>query len=195
LGERKGVFNMRLESRLTPFLHAYKVKGLHQFLSDYKHIIIEIAHMDRDHGEDGVYNVPICIEADKADWTTELHEIHERLVDKFYIWEKSEYIPPSDFGAYVQEEGKCSNVWHNHIEDNSSIVTVCYIDPPKEGGEISFMFKGEVESFAPQEDMIYIFPSWALHRPEPHKGKTRVSINWGKYSQSKVINKVTGDIW
>lgn len=181
---------------ISKYIHGYFVTGLHDLLTAHKEEIDAQFHEEK--GKIG-YNVPL--RRDKL-WLN-LRDIHESVFSNFYLFQEKFCPMDSDFSVYKQTNEKWSRpdhlpphkVWHNHIED-STITSVCYLDPPKDGGELSLFMCGAKEKIKPVKDIIYTFPSWILHKPEAQKDKTpRYSINWGKYSFHKVVHKVTGDLW
>jgi hypothetical protein len=82
-----------------------------------------------------------------------------------------------------------------------TICGVMYLDLPRIGGEIEFIEypdRGENNpiKIKPQEDKIYLFPSWLYHRPLPHISPiTRICINFGYVSNSRPILKNYGIRW
>lgn len=179
---------------LDEYFHAYHVPNFHNTLLTYKDFIIEEFYQKKDNNEHN--NVVIN--------NIELKEYLDKhlffILNKFYILEiyrnyNNQYL------SYVQDnthEGDPN--FHSHVRQKVSITSVMYINPPKigDGGEISFCFthSNHVKTFQPQEDMIYLFPSWAFHKPEIQTAKTpRICINWGIYSYTRPIHKITGNIW
>lgn len=176
---------------LDEYFHAYHVPNFHNTLLTYKDFIIEEFYQKKNNDNNTIIN------------NTGLKEYLDKhlffILDKFYI---SEIYPSyNQYLSYVQDNNhKGDPHFHSHIKDKVSITSVMYINPPKvgEGGEISLCFthSNNVKTFQPQEDMIYLFPSWAFHKPEVQNVETpRICINWGIYSYTKPIHKITGNIW
>ena len=176
---------------LDEYLHAYHVPNFHKTLLNYKDLIIEEFYQKK--GKENnviINNLKLKKYLDK-------HLFF--ILNKFYI---SEIYPSyNQYLSYVQDNNHPGDPnFHNHINDKVNITAVMYINPPKagEGGEISFCFthSNNVKTFQPQEDMIYLFPSWAFHKPEIQTTETpRICINWGIYSYIRPIHKITGNIW
>ena len=82
-----------------------------------------------------------------------------------------------------------------------TICGVMYLDIPEEGGEIEFIHypdNGEDNAIKikPQEDKVYLFPSWLYHRPLSHTSNiSRLCINFGYVSDSRPILRNIGILW
>ena len=88
-----------------------------------------------------------------------------------------------------------NNVWHTHVS-TSSINAVYYIDPPKQGGGLSLRYLGEETIIQPEPNILYIFPYWFEHKPEPQEDEDwRISINIEYMCNLRPIVKETGVMW
>jgi hypothetical protein len=123
----------------------------------------------------------------------------KNLIEEHYIVKSS----PFDivFNLYVQDNKSSKGGFHNHIHTPMTICGVMYLDVPKEGGEIEFIhypFNKESNPIRvkPQEDKLYLFPSWLYHRPLPHTSNiTRICINMGYISNSRPLLRNIGKTW
>ena len=121
------------------------------------------------------------------------------LIEKYYIVEKS--LHDAIFNVYVQSPKFSANFYHNHIHTPQTICGVMYLDIPQEGGEIEFIHYPDFTPdnpirIKPQEDKLYLFPSWLYHKPLPHSSSTpRICINIGYITGSKPITRDYGFIW
>lgn len=79
--------------------------------------------------------------------------------------------------AYVSDEKKYYEIWHNHI-NTSTINSVYYLNIPKGGTSIDFEKDGKFFSYTPNENELIIFPNHLFHKPNKCYGDGyRVSIN------------------
>jgi hypothetical protein len=123
----------------------------------------------------------------------------KNLIEEYYIVEKSSYN--AIFNVYIQTPKFSANHYHNHIHTPQTICGVMYLDVPQEGGEIEFIHYPNFTpdnpiKIKPQEDKLYLFPSWLYHRPLPSSSSTpRICINIGYITSSRPITKNYGFIW
>lgn len=120
----------------------------------------------------------------------------KNLIENNYIVLKTQ--DPLHFNAYIQGNNNTPSYFHNHIHSPMTICGVFYLDVPKEGGEFEIFDLPHTPSFKikPQEDKLYIFPSWLYHKPHPQQDeKIRVCINIGYVSNSRPIVKKDGTLW
>jgi len=95
---------------------------------------------------------------------------------------------------YIQNNEKSINNWHSHVQ-TSSINATCYINVPKEGGNLELFFDGFVLNVKPIENILYIFPYWASHRPLPQKDRNdRICLNIECMTKERPVKK-DGIIW
>jgi len=102
---------------------------------------------------------------------------------------------------YVQNNEYCKPYFHHHMDCepnliDASLTATLYLDPPKVGGEFQFMprlidpetFEDDLKdlkehTFKVEENKLYFFPSWWMHRPLPQEDKTyRVCLSFNIYS-------------
>ena len=133
--------------------------------------------------------------------TTLLEPKLNRLVKKNYWINK----PSSNYGfrTYIQNNELYTSYYHNHHKLTSSITGVFYLDPPKEGGELSFLINPDPALGSPKEILIkpiknklYLFPYWLYHKPLPQKDENyRVCFNWAYGSHKRPVSKITSVMW
>ena len=122
-----------------------------------------------------------------------------QIVEDNYLIGKP-LINPS-LRIYVQNNVQHTSFYHHHLTP-STISGVFYIDPPKEGGEISFLLKFDNENkpkeliLKPEKNKLYLFPYWLYHKPQPQKDKEyRICFNWMYGSPIRPFHKITGISW
>ena len=109
------------------------------------------------------------------------------------------------FRIYIQNNINNTSFYHNHINEyqTSSISGVFYTDPPKDGGEISFLVNPDNHPDSPKEIIIkpkqnklYLFPYWIFHKPLPQKDEEyRICFNWVHGSPTRPIHKLETITW
>ena len=179
--------------RIHTYIHAYTLSGLSNFLSSYEKELNGIYFKSKENrGKDDVYNESIL----NPNLIKPLTNILLHIVDKFYMVDKN--WENKGFMLYSQSSQDNESIFHHHQND-SSIVSTMYLNIPRVGDEggLEFFFNSEDRKIIyPEEDDIYFFPSWSLHRPLAHKGdKIRHCINWGYNCSKRPIHKLTGDRW
>ena len=126
-------------------------------------------------------------------YTSIISKAFLNIVEKNFI--VSSLTRPIKTWIYVQNNVHSNNVWHTHVS-TSSINAVYYIDPPKRGGGLSLRYLGEETIIRPEPNMLYIFPYWLEHKPEPQKDEDwRISVNIEYMCDSRPIVKETGVMW
>jgi len=125
----------------------------------------------------------------------------EKIIkDNFIVTRNIKEIRPF---IYVQNNKETLNDWHNHII-TSTLSATCYLDTPKEGGELVFIdpliLSENIEDtyfkIKPEENKLYVFPSWIMHKPLPQKDeKYRVCINLEWYCKQRPISKTSYKVW
>jgi hypothetical protein len=175
---------------VNKYVHSYYVPGLHDKLKEYQGIFDrEFNHGKR---EEHAANAYILNE----NFDNDFQYLFWKIIDHFYMvdppWRKS------NFGVYKQSKDENVSVYHNHIT-TSIINAVTYLNPPKtgEGGGLSIWDPPYDEfELQPEENVVYTFPGWILHKPLPQSVDTpRYSINWGVDSNKRPIHKFTGERW
>jgi len=99
---------------------------------------------------------------------------------------------------YIQNNRYCRPHFHHHLHcmpktRSSSLSASLYLDPPKVGGEFQFMpriietetYEDELKgtTFKVEENKLYFFPSWWMHRPLPQEDETyRVCVSFDIFS-------------
>jgi len=97
---------------------------------------------------------------------------------------------------YIQTPEKSVNLLHNHIHCGGSVSSVCYVDLPKEGGNLEFSYGDSVHVIDVSINSLYLFPSWIYHRPLSHEEDiTRVTINTDFMSTARPQLKLDGSLW
>ena len=115
-----------------------------------------------------------------------LHSTHDEKEKIFYSRSK--------LFIYIQKGGYKEPIFHNHIH-SSYLSSVTYLNIPKEGGEIGFMFGKEEFKIKPKRNKIYFFPSWLYHAPYPHKDNIdRICLNIDFESNTRV-SPLNGEWW
>ena len=179
---------------IHPYVHSYKVNGLHDFLSLYEEEFDEIFKLHRKGEKDNsAYNVSL-------EYSTKLYiklsDILYDIIYNFYLVDQN--WNSINLSLYSQVKGDDAPVYHNHY-NTGTIASTMYLNPPNkdQGGGLEFMFHGENTTILyPQKDYIYFFPAWALHRPLPQTtNKPRHCLNWGYNCSKRPIHKLTGDRW
>jgi len=100
--------------------------------------------------------------------------------------------------VYVQNNQYCSSYFHHHMycepgKGDASMVASLYLDPPEVGGEFQFMPRFihpetheddlKEHTFKVEENKLYLFPSWCMHRPLPQEDETyRICLTFDIYS-------------
>ena len=179
-------------TRFNVYLHAYKVDGLHNFLSNHRKEFINIYEEFNKKEFTGIFNEQIY----NPQIITPLTNLLYRIVNEFYYVDKNwRDMTPM---LYAQTNKDNTSIFHNHYEE-SSITSTLYLDPtnPDEGGELEFYLREENNpKVFPVKDYIYFFPSWVLHKPLPQTRSTpRFCINWGYECLKRPIHKLTADKW
>ena len=121
------------------------------------------------------------------------------IKDNFIVTRNIKEIKPF---VYIQNNKHTLNQWHNHI-NSATLNATLYLDPPKEGGELCFIAdygKENIEDtffkIKPEENKLYVFPSWIMHKPLPQKDKKyRVCINLEWYCKQRPISKESFKVW
>jgi hypothetical protein len=124
----------------------------------------------------------------------------KQLIEDYY------YITPTiydiDLNLYIQDnDPSYTSNFHTHIQTSQAISGVFYLDLPKEGGELEFFHEPTIPRenplrIKPQEDKLYLFPSWIHHKPTSQKdSKPRICINIGYISNTKPMLKNYGISW
>ena len=112
---------------------------------------------------------------------------------------------------YVQNNEKFSPIFHHHIHCLPNILTASltatlYLDPPQKGGEFQFLpslFHHETYdedlkgyTFKVEENKLYFFPSWWMHRPLPQEDETyRVCISFEILSFDRPLFTHENVVW
>ena len=133
--------------------------------------------------------------------------LHEENLDRLNKIIKKNYWtdkPIANLGlrAYVQNNKENSSFYHNH-KTPGSISGIFYLDPPQEGGEISFLINPDQDIphlkeiiFKPKKNKLYLFPYWMYHKPLPQKDEDyRICFNWVHGSPTRPIHKFTKSQW
>ena len=126
-----------------------------------------------------------------------------KIVNDNFIVEK----PLMNFGlrVYVQNQNLSTSFYHMH-KTASSLSGVFYLDPPKEGGEITFLIEPDANILSkssqkeliikPKKDKLYFFPYWLFHKPLPQKDEEyRICFNWLYGSPIRPIHKLSLTSW
>jgi len=175
-------------NRLHKYVHEYDFP-YHDFLSSFKGRVLE------EYGNKGDMYGPI------SNIGCEIKEINDFLIPKLNLLVESYYSldkpwAPHGIMLYVQDNKDSNHTFHNHM--GAPVLTgVFYLDPPQNGGELEIMdLPFDSIKIKPKKDKVYIFPSWAYHRPLPQEDTTpRISFNWGYISSKRPVHKLSGDIW
>lgn len=122
-----------------------------------------------------------------------------KIVNDNFIIEKSKMN--FGFRAYVQNNTLSTSFYHMH-KTTSSLSGVFYLDPPKEGGEISFLVEPDGPPnqkeiiIKPKKDKVYFFPYWLFHKPLPQNDEEyRICFNWMYGSSMRPIYKQSLSPW
>jgi len=122
------------------------------------------------------------------------------IKDNFIVTRNIKEIKP---WIYVQNNKHTLNQWHNHI-NSATLNATLYLDPPKDGGELCFIYPDNLQEniedtyikIKPEENKLYVFPSWIMHKPLPQKDKKyRVCINLEWYCKQRPISKESFKVW
>jgi hypothetical protein len=100
--------------------------------------------------------------------------------------------------VYIQDNFNYTSFYHKHVADPGSLVGVFYLDPPENGGELSFKLNidGEPWILKPKSNKLYLFPNWIDHTPLPQKdNKPRICFNYAYGGNIRPIHKITGKQW
>lgn len=178
--------------RIEDYIHAYKVKGLHDFLSEFREEFNRLSNENLKKNNKNVFNFHVNNPNFKGPFINLLSSI----VDEYYYVDKNwDLMTPM---LYFQTDKINNCVYHNHYL-TSSITATTYLDPPslEEGGSLElYLHQNDVVKVFPKKDYIYFFPSWILHRPLPQTRKEpRFCINWGYQCLKRPIHKLTADKW
>jgi hypothetical protein len=112
--------------------------------------------------------------------TKKLFFLFEDICKKLFNNITSQKLKPGNIvSAYVQNKDKYDSVWHNHV-NHCTVNGVYYSSVPDNTGTLSIIDGGGIEKeILVEENYIYLFPGWMLHKPNPQKNSLqyRVSLN------------------
>lgn len=158
------------------------------YLNDFKPEFVKqyIENVDASKG----YNV--LYKNDALDRTKNIFE--ECVKDNFKVSEK---LNPPKAWLYCQNNKSNFNILHNHIR-TASVNGVIYISPPEDnGGELFYLDEtGTAKILKVEENKLYLFPGWMLHKPEPQQSPDwRVCINIEYLCSSRPLSLATNLLW
>lgn len=115
---------------------------------------------------------------------------------------------------YVQNNEKKITTFHHHMAGlsdklDSSLTAALYLDSPKVGGEFQLMpryltpeyfedYEDNLKehTFDVEDNKLYFFPSWWMHRPLPQEDETyRVCITFDIYSFDRPMFLLDNTVW
>jgi len=175
------------------YAHVYEVKGWNDILLQYKDEIITTFEENKKGVWDKEnYNIKFNNKKFNENYNKSMIE----LLDRYYYLDNIWGV--EDPQIYIQDNKSSKNILHNH--NQMSIVTTSYIDPLEGDGQlelkVSFSDEDSNLKITPQKDYIYAFPGWMWHRPLPQKNNhKRICLNWGMYTNVRVIHKLNGGRW
>lgn len=180
---------------LSPFVHEYDFP-YHNILKQYKEEILNQYFFLIKNQKGNLTDFPLPF---THPLTTFLNPLLNKIVTDNFIIEKP--IANHGFRIYIQNNQDFSSFYHSH-KTTSSISGVFYLDPPKEGGEITFLISPDNPPnqreliIKPKKDKVYFFPYWIFHKPLPQKDEEhRICFNWLYGSSIRPIHKSTLIPW
>ena len=177
---------------IDQYIHAYRVKGLHDFLLQKKNEFDKLWLNFKNKPNREVYNEVIS----DPNINKVLQPLLLKITHEYYMVDSK--FRDFSLSLYSQTSDEYNSVYHNHY-DSSTLTCTIYLNPPNqgEGGELSFLFtENDVFEILPEKDTIYFFPSWVMHKPLPQTSKeVRHCLNWGYNCSKRPIHKLTGDRW
>ena len=102
--------------------------------------------------------------------------------------------PGSGFTAvrawiYCQNNEHFASALHMHI-NTSTINAVTYWNVPKDGGALELLIKDEKVHLVPEQNKIYFFPYWVMHRPLPQNDSSwRICINLEFFDHKRALRR------
>lgn len=124
-----------------------------------------------------------------------LPKLNKIVQNHYWVGDK---LYESPLRIYIQNNKESISRYHNHSGGMCALSGVFYLDPPKEGGEILFLFELDEQPFKlkPQKDKLYLFPMWVYHTPTKQQDpEPRICFNWNYASNIRPIDKAYGTQW
>jgi len=182
-------------NEIQTYIHEYDFP-YHDYLKSYKEDLINhYFYLKKENKNITDFDLPLFHPI-----TTFLIPKLNKIIKKNYWTDK----PIANLGlrAYVQNNKENSSFYHNH-KTPGSISGIFYLDPPQEGGEISFLINPDQDIphlkeiiFKPKKNKLYLFPYWMYHKPLPQKDEDyRICFNWVHGSPTRPIHKFTKSQW
>lgn len=177
---------------INDYIHEYDFP-VHNLFMESKEELVSI-FWDKI-GEYDSGNIPLDYVFSNSGIINLVKSMFVRILQDNYDIEENDDIFNRPLGMYVQNHENYLPVYHNHV-NVATVNSTFYIDPPENGGEISFLVGAETINVQPLPNKIYVFPSWLYHAPLPQKSPIeRVCINMGYYSKSRAVHKNSKVAW
>ena len=172
--------------KIENFIHEYDFP-IHDLIIPYKNDIIE--QFEIEFGSYNGYN----IEYKNPQLENLIYSKFLNLIKNNYIVDNP--INPLKLWVYIQNNIFCKSSLHHHIP-TSTLNAVFYVNIPKIGGEIKFIYNGQSLTITPKKDKIYIFPYWLPHKPLQQKDEgNRISFNIEYFCEHRPMHKKTKMVW
>ena len=170
---------------IHPFIHEYDFPFRDEFMSHRDEIIRQFKEKVDSSKNKNRENYTVIYE--HAALQQQVQQRFDKIVTENYA--VSPRIRPTTLNIYLQNNRHSANLWHDHVL-TSTINAVIYFNLPKSGGGFEFNYQGDISQLKPQEDKIYLFPYWLLHRPLPQEDEDyRICINLEYLCQARPMHQ------
>jgi hypothetical protein len=173
---------------IHPFIHEYDFP-YHDEVLEHKNDILKqfkekigIKHADRDTYTVDYVNEPL---------RKKIEQRFDKVVHDNYSVDPR--MQDLSLNVYVQNKEHSNSLWHDHVF-SATINAVFYLNLPKVGGGLQFIYQGEQLTLQPKINKIYLFPYWLQHRPLPQEDNDyRICFNLQYMCKTRPAHKIAGN--